>query len=140
VDPEGEQYLPDLMERAQDAMAAAPIADEGEGAGAQIPRRAPKRCRDPANPGAAPTKRPRRALAQAEYMWLCTMFDAVNPAGCQLSNTQLEEIRQVGLTTDPPMLSRSCKEEHVRSAQRTWRGVKAKEQARAVALAQGNLD
>ena len=133
--------MPNLIDRAHEARGAEPIADAGDEASAPVRRRAPKRRRDPPNPDApdpdaAPKTRPRRALLPAEDLWCFSMFEATNPAGTKLNAQQLDEIRQVGMTSDPPMLNAQCQTEHVRSAQRIWRRNKQREQARALALAQ----
>ena len=140
VDEDAEDNFLNIMERVRAGGAPAPLGDAagepageaaGEAAGEERPR---VRKRPAAAPpargrrGERPAKRPRRALASPERIWCFGVFDTISPHGAKIHARELAEIKTLGQNSEPPTLSASVTEHHIRSAQRTWRGLKKRVQ------------
>ena len=80
--------------------------------------------------GEVARKRPRQSLLPSEREWLFGAFAAIDPLGGRIVGADLERARQAGLASDPPHLRPGVTGAQVRSAQRSWRGVMARQQAR----------
>jgi hypothetical protein len=68
----------------------------------------------------------RRRLAPQERAWLYRAFDTQYPTGGLISAPALRAILAAGQTSDPPALGAGVTEQYVRSAQRSWRGLKGR--------------
>jgi hypothetical protein len=75
--------------------------------------------------GQPPPKRRRRRLAPQERAWLYRAFDIQDPTGMLISASDLRAILTAGQTSDPPTLGAGVTENYVRSAQRSWRGLRS---------------